>query len=108
MVILNVALLALFGVFQSGSLSLRRAGALSTAATLADTQLEAFRALDYDLIGVDAASLGTVDATYTAASPAGGQVTASCAGSLRPDACTASRTVAGPDGKAYRVDTYVT
>jgi Tfp pilus assembly protein PilV len=59
MVVMQVALLAIIGAFGAGSVALRRASMLNTAAVLADTQMELYRAMPYDAIGLDTASAPT-------------------------------------------------
>ena len=44
MAILNIVVLAMFGAFNAGQLSIQRAARSSTAETLADKQLELYRA----------------------------------------------------------------
>jgi type II secretory pathway pseudopilin PulG len=111
MVMLNIGLLALVAAFQSGAFALKRASKLSTAAALADIQMERYRALKYAAIWLDATEVATIsstdpyktDATYVAHPT---QVTG-CTGSPMPEECDPSREVTGPDGKRYRVDTYI-
>jgi prepilin-type N-terminal cleavage/methylation domain-containing protein len=109
--LLSVGILALFGAFNAGALTLRRAGHVSTAAALADKQMEGFRSLTFASIGLvgPIPATGTVyagDQAYTDAVAVGGQVVvASCAGASGQ--CTPSQTVAGPDGHGYEIDTYV-
>jgi prepilin-type N-terminal cleavage/methylation domain-containing protein len=108
MTILSVALLALVAGLNSGLLSLQRSARISTADTLADAQMERFRAVKYADIRLDSASVTTAnsDTTYTSDSAWNAtQVTASCAGV--PPLCNPRRTVTGPDGRSYRVDTYI-
>ena len=59
MVVLQVALLALVGSFSAGSVALGRAGKVNTAATLADQQMELYRSMPYDAIGLDTAGAPT-------------------------------------------------
>jgi Tfp pilus assembly protein PilV len=59
MVILQVALLALVGAFGAGAVALGRAGLVNTAAVLADTQMELYRSMPYDAIGLDTAGAPT-------------------------------------------------
>jgi type II secretory pathway pseudopilin PulG len=110
MVILNVGLLALAAALSSGANTIRRASRVSSATAIADSQLEVYRALTYDAIGLSAAAIATTDATYRgdAALPGGSTanlVTATCTGV--PNECNPSRTQSGPDGGRYRIDTYV-
>ena len=109
MVMLNVGLLALLAAFISGSTAVRRASRVATASTLADTQMELYRALTYGAIALDSSSIPsgapyTTDAAYNAS-----QVTATCASGSYTSypQCNASRSVTGPDHGTYRVDTYV-
>jgi Tfp pilus assembly protein PilV len=59
MVVLQVALLALVGAFGAGSFALGRASKINTAAVLADQQMELYRAMPYDAIGLDTAGAPT-------------------------------------------------
>ena len=114
MVILTVALLALLAALGTGAASLRRASRTSTAAALADSQLELYRALRYSALSLDAAALGTADGdpVYAGDHPrdAGGalqpDVSASCP--ALPNECNPRRSLTGQDRLRYRVDTYIT
>lgn len=59
MVVLQVALLALVGAFGAGSVALGRASKINTAAVLADQQMELYRSMPYDAIGLDTAAAPT-------------------------------------------------
>ena len=59
MVVLQVALLALVGAFGAGSVALGRASKINTAAVLADQQMELYRSMPYDAIGLDTAGAPT-------------------------------------------------
>lgn len=104
MTILVVGLLAIVAAYSSGAASLVRAGRVGTASTLADKQLELFRAGRYASVALNPSTIPTTapyttDSAYTAT-----QVTdPACTGVE----CTASQTVTGPDGHSYRIDTYV-
>jgi len=65
MTILNVGLTALLSALVSSSVTIRRAGRTTTAATLADAQLELYRALTYSAIALDSTAAGAADSTYT-------------------------------------------
>jgi type II secretory pathway pseudopilin PulG len=129
MVILQIALLAIVGVFSSGAVAMGRASKIGTASVLADRQMEQYRGLTYGAIGL--LTSGTTDATYTgdAACKTGtyvcgnqqaynGATANSCAsnpqspGSLSPggpNPCSMIQNpIVGADGKNYRLDTYVT
>jgi len=68
MVILQIALLAIIGAFGSGAVALGHAGKASTASVLADQQLELYRSMPYDAIGLDTAGAPTTG-TYTGDTP---------------------------------------
>jgi Tfp pilus assembly protein PilE len=122
MTVLNVGLLALVAALNSGALALSRASRLSTAATLADQQMELYRGLLYGSIALDSASVTTlvasnndyscddaikvneVDACGSANRKT--QYTITCTSPLSRE-CSPSQTVTGPDGFGYRVDTYI-
>jgi type II secretory pathway pseudopilin PulG len=59
MVILQVALLALVGAFGAGSVALGRASRANTAQALANQQMELYRSMTYDPIGLDTAGAPT-------------------------------------------------
>jgi Tfp pilus assembly protein PilV len=64
MVVLQVALLAIIGAFSASAVALGHAGKSSTATVLADQQLELYRSMPYDAIGLDTAGAPT-SGTYT-------------------------------------------
>ena len=116
MMMLNIGILAMLAAFNSGIWAVRRAGKTSTAAALADAQMELYRGLKYGSIALDSTALTAVDNTYKCDATLGascpnsiaGEVTASCAGSPLPNECQPSRSATGADRQNYRVDTYVT
>jgi len=59
MVILQIALLAIVGAFGAGSAALGHAAKTTTASALADQQMELYRAMPYDAIGLDTAGAPT-------------------------------------------------
>jgi hypothetical protein len=111
MVLLNIGIFALFAMLNAGVLSISRAGRTSTASVLAEKQLETYRSLLYQNIGLDASLVSSAgDSIHTSDSAewnSGTQVTvASCTTALTR--CQPVRTgVTGADGLAYRVDTYI-
>lgn len=108
--LLNVGILALVAAFNSGALALQRASKTSTASALAEKQMELYRSILYDNIGLDATELASDDddATYAGDTAySGSMVTRTCTGIPKPDECDASRTVTGPDNRTYRIDTYI-
>jgi type II secretory pathway pseudopilin PulG len=105
MTMLNIGLLAVVAAFSSGVVSLNRASRITTAAVLADGQMELYRAIKYTSIQLDTTTIPSsapynTDTAYNAT-----QVTGTCSGS--PPECNASRQVTGADGKSYRLDTYI-
>jgi Tfp pilus assembly protein PilV len=64
-VVLQIALLALVGAFGAGSVALGRAAKINTAAVMADQQMELYRSMPYDAIGLDTAGAPT-SGTYIA------------------------------------------
>jgi Tfp pilus assembly protein PilV len=124
MVMLNLGILAIVGAFNSGALALGRASNTSTASTLADQQLELFRGMRYVNIvqttsewnSAVSDSTYTADSVYTSSSamnngsPTGSRSlvpTVSTCPVTATNACDPSFTTTGPDGRSYRVDTYM-
>lgn len=109
MVMLNVGILAVVAAFSSGAAALARASETSSAAVLADKQMELYRALLYPNIALHTGSVTTAeaDATYVA-DPAysASQVKVTCGTPSDPE-CSATRAATGPDNRSYRVDTYI-
>jgi type II secretory pathway pseudopilin PulG len=111
--LLNIGLLALVASLNSGVFAIKRASQISTAATIADAQLELYRAIKYTEIALDDnTTKNLTDATYKADPVLVGNVnnsvttTTGCGG--MPNYCNPSRTTNGPDHHRYRVDSYVT
>lgn len=129
MVIMNVALLAILAGFSSGAVATGRASKIGTATVIANQQMELYRAALYDPIGLDTASTPMTGSyvtdtscvtggatTCSNAAPTSGWSCTATSGSTSVSAlysanginpCTPSRTVTGPDGRSYRVDTYI-
>jgi Tfp pilus assembly protein PilV len=105
-VLINIALLAILLAMNSGMVALRRSAETSTASAIADQQLERFRARAFSAIYLDTSSLAAADSTYRSDSAySASQVTQSCSPLVA--ACTPSQNVTGPNGRTYRVDTYI-
>lgn len=113
MTVMAIGLLALFAMFESSILSITRASQTSTAAALADTEMEAFRAVKYETIGLDEAHVLATDGIYQGdaayeANAADREHVLTCLSN--PPPCTdavPSQTLPGADGRDYRVDIYV-
>ena len=107
-VVINIGILAILLALTSGVTTLRRSAETSTASAIADRQLERYRAVAYSSIYLDTAAVdpAATDSTYELdAAYSGSQVNQSC-GTLTP-VCTPTQTVTGPDGRSYRIDTYI-
>src|SRR3989337_1664262 len=105
-VVINVGLLAILLALNSGMVTLRRSAESSTASAVADQQIERYRALAYPAIYLDTTSLAVTDSTYQSDSAySASQVSQTCSPLVA--ACSPSQTVTGPDGRSYRVDTYI-
>jgi type II secretory pathway pseudopilin PulG len=119
--VLTIGIGALVTAFAASAVSLRRAGQEGTALTLADTQMERYRTRTFTAVRIDGTLVPTADSTYVTAHggedeiipPSTGQALAgqngddACSTTDEPPACLPIQNVTGPDGHAYRVDTYV-
>jgi hypothetical protein len=120
MFFLAVAVAAMLTLFASSMISLRNAGVEGTALTLAESQMEGYKTLPYADMVLDSSTVpaggdvyhtaSSQDATIPSSSGlvGGGTVgTTACAAPARPLTECAVQTVVGPDGRSYRIDTYV-
>jgi type II secretory pathway pseudopilin PulG len=108
MTMLNVGILALVAAFNSAAVALHRADRISTAAVLADKQMELLRAIRFEALALDATLLTSTDVDYAADAPSGTVSTTSC--DPVPDYCHPSRPITpdeSPNGRTYRLDTYI-
>lgn len=108
MIVLTVGILALIAAYTSGYMALNRATRVSSATLVADSQMERFRAVQYSAIQLNTTCGAncTQDATYT--SDTAYSAAALVTGCATTDAtCLPTQTKTGPDGKSYRLDTYV-
>jgi Tfp pilus assembly protein PilV len=114
MTILNIGLLALVASLNSGVFAIKRASQISTAAVLADTQMELYRAIKYEALALDYTATNATDATYRADPVLGGNVAndittmTGCVAVPMPNYCNPSRVATGADHRQYRVDSYIT
>jgi Tfp pilus assembly protein PilV len=67
MTIMMIGVLAVFALFQSGIVQLRRASTVTTAAALADAEMERFRAVKYETLGLDEAEITALVASESPA-----------------------------------------
>ena len=125
MVMLNVGILALVASLSSGTRALQRAGKVSTASVLADSQMELYRGLTYCAIAFDQTAWNSAktDPNYTADPAYPGSTATVASDCTNPGStalipklatcasghneCMPIRTVTGPDNHRYRVDTYL-
>jgi Tfp pilus assembly protein PilV len=120
MVMLNIGILAIVAAFNSGALALSRASKTSTAAAIGDTQMELFRGLKYANIVQTTSEWNSAvaDSTWTAdtvyqqnmlnpTSPKALVPTLTSCPNSNANSCDPSFTTSGPDGRSYRVDTYL-
>jgi Tfp pilus assembly protein PilV len=120
MVMLNIGILAIVAAFNSGALALARASKTSTASALADQQMELFRGLKY--VNIEQTTSGwnsaTADSTWTAdtvyqtymknpVAPKALIPTVSSCPNTNANSCNPEFLTYGPDGRQYRVDTYM-
>jgi Tfp pilus assembly protein PilV len=112
MTVLVVGIMALFAMFESGIRQIKRASTVTTAAALADAEMENYRAIRYSEIGLDDTQvLGAVtpyssDPAYQ--SNASNRVVLSVCGTSPCTNNVPVQTLTGADGDSYRVDTYIT
>ena len=108
MIVLTVGILALVAAYTSSYVSINRATRVSSVELLADQQMERFRAVSYGGIALDL-TCGTncaQDTTYTGNSAYSS--TAQVSGSSGTDSTNLStQTKTGPDGRSYRLDTFI-
>ncbi len=125
---LAVGIASVGGLFVSGHVVLRRATQNDAAAVIADRLLERFRAETWSNVALSSTLVAAADSTYAGdAALSGGRSdlteaqgatsATACTGSNVPIACNPSRAIpdtaqtpteAAPDGRPYRIDTYVT
>lgn len=127
LVVLTIALLALAAGYDEAFVSLHQASQKTVAADLADRQIELYRALPYDSVGLDptATSAAASDTLYAGDAilagdwvtdpvtgvqtqqPSGtvNDVTFAACGSTAN--CLPIQTVTGSDKRSYRIETFV-
>jgi type II secretory pathway pseudopilin PulG len=110
--ILNIGLLALVASLNAGVVAVKSASETATAASLADAQMELYRAIRYSSLHLDSTAVAATDATYQSDPVLAGNIandittTTGCTG--MPNYCNPSRVALGADRKQYRVDSYIT
>jgi hypothetical protein len=112
MMVLAIGILALFAMFESGIRTIKRASTATTAGALADREMESFRAIRYDSIGLPDNLVLTAQTPYSSdpahQADAGNRVGLAACGTPPCTTKVPVQTLTGADGRSYRVDTYVT
>ena len=118
LIFLTIAVGALMSVFTSSMVSLRDAGISGTAQTLVERQMEVYKKLPYASLKLSAATVPPVTDMYRTSPPAtvsvpftlvtGGTIAAAgCSFPADAKAECARQVFSGPDGRIYRVDSYI-
>ena len=94
MSIMSLGILAVFALVQTGMVTIQRASTVSTAAALADSEMETFRAVRYNVIGLDDSEVATAGAIYLADPAYKAETTPSTTLSATIDAAATTLTVA--------------
>jgi type II secretory pathway pseudopilin PulG len=121
MTVMVVGIMAIVAGLGSGIIAVKRAGDESTAAALADAQMEAYRALPNCAIYLEESTIASAGPAYTADPAYNSDLTThiktpaplldpsgTCAmGSTPTNLTTAHQSLTGADGRSYWVDTYI-
>ena len=110
LLIINVAIFALYTSFTAAGSAVLRANRVSTATVVAEKQIELYRAMLWNRIGLKDTSItaSASDTVHTgdASWPDAQTAYASCTASA-PECMAVQGPVTGPDGKTWRIDTYI-
>jgi type II secretory pathway pseudopilin PulG len=68
MTVMLIGIFAVFTVFQAGMVQIRRASKVTTAAAIADSEMEKYRAIRFDSIGLADSDVLAADSTYKGSS----------------------------------------
>jgi len=118
LIFLTIAVGALLSVFTSSMISLRDAGISGTAQTLIERQMEVYKKLPFSSLKLSAVTVPPTTDAYRTNPPAtvGAPFTLITGGTITAAACSfpsdaqgecARQTFSGPDGRIYRVDSYI-
>jgi prepilin-type N-terminal cleavage/methylation domain-containing protein len=109
MIVLTIGILALVAAYTSGYVALNRATRVSSAEVLTDSQMERFRALSYTSIQLNRTCGANCaeDSTYTSDVVYSSTAEVSGCSSTTESTCRPTQTKTGPDGRTYRMDTYI-
>jgi type II secretory pathway pseudopilin PulG len=118
MAMMSIGILAVAAMFASGMTQLKNAGSVTTASALADSEMENYRAIKFEAIGLGQTAVTGADSTYKADSAymavsnplnqIGSTVVVNPCPATPCTNAVPTKTVTGADGRSYRVDTYVT
>lgn len=111
--VMVIGIFVVFAMFQAGILQIQRASTVSTAAALAEAEMENFRAIKYESLGLAQSDLDAISETDpyktdSAYDPDDLVLLPKCGSGGPP--CTDSVPVqekTGADGRQYRVDTFI-
>lgn len=121
--VINIAIMAMFAMFQAGALSILRAARSSNASVVAERQMELYRGLLYQGMALNdptvSAAATTGDTVHTSAAewvslatqirlPSTAAAPAFSCATTAPECMPIQTAVTGPDGRTYRIDSYVT
>src|SRR5262245_19590937 len=113
MAVMAIGITAIVAGFSSGIVALNNASRTGTAGTLADKQMEAYRALAYDSIKLTTLGSPAPDSSYNTdpAYDSSHAVPTDATCSSSTPTCMPVQTQASgltaPDGRNYRLDTYI-
>jgi type II secretory pathway pseudopilin PulG len=115
MTVMVIGISAIVAGLSSGIFAVKRAGDASTAAAVADKQMEAYRALPNCAIYLDSATIPATGPYRTDSAFSDPEVTsnapligsAPCSATPGATLTDAQQPLTGADGKSYNVDTYV-
>jgi len=116
--ILSISIGAFMSLYASAQVSLRHASIEGNALTLVERQMEAYKALRFQDLVLSSATVPASGDVYGSNPPAavgsgftnvfGGTATvAACTNTIDANSECASQTMTGPDGRSYRLDSYI-
>ncbi len=120
MAVLSIALLALLAGYGSAVVGIRQSSEKTVASSIADAQLELYRALPFASVGLDRTAVANAESTDTvyesddsaladplALLPPVDVTIANCASTLSAAGCSPIQTVTGADHRSYRLETFI-
>jgi type II secretory pathway pseudopilin PulG len=118
LLVLSIAVGAFMSLYAASAVSLRHTSIEGNALTLVDRQMEAYKALTFDDLRLSSATMPVSTDTYYTSPPGsvgtsftnlgGGTATTSdCASTVDANPECAVQWMTGPDGRTYRLDSYI-